>query len=39
MLKIRQAALEDMPAILALYDKVTNLFQTQTGTQAWRKGV
>lgn len=39
MLKIRQAALEDMPAILALYDKVTNLFQAQTGTQAWRKGV
>lgn len=39
MLNIRQAVLEDMSAVLALYDKVIDLFQAQTGTQSWRRGV
>lgn len=35
----RQAVSEDMPAVLALYDGIIGLFQSQTGTTAWRKGV
>ena len=39
MLKVRQAVLEDIPAIVALYDGIIERFQAQTGTAAWRKGV
>lgn len=39
MLKVRQAVLEDIPAIVALYDGIIERFQAQTGTTAWRKGV
>ena len=39
MLQIRPAVDKDLPAILELYDQVTALFQRQTGTDAWRKGV
>lgn len=39
MLKIRQAVPEDLPAVLELYDGIIDLFQAQTGTLAWRKGV
>lgn len=39
MLEVRQAVQEDMPAVLALYDPVIDLFQAQTGTTAWKKGV
>ncbi len=38
MLKVRQAVLEDIPAIVALYDGIIERFQAQTGTAAWRKG-
>lgn len=38
-LKVRQAVLEDLAAIDTLYDGVIDLFQAQTGEQAWRKGV
>ena len=39
MLKVRQAVPADLPAVLALYDPVIDLFQAQTGTTAWKKGV
>lgn len=39
MLNIRPAVLEDIPAILELYNEVIDLFQRQTGTTAWQKGV
>ena len=39
MLKVRQAVPADMAAVLALYDGVIDLFQAQTGTTAWKKGV
>ena len=39
MLQVRQAAPEDMPAVLALYEEVIDLFQARTGKTAWRKGV
>ena len=38
-LRVRQAVPEDLPAIDRLYDGVIDLFQAQTGEQAWRKGV
>ena len=28
-----------MPAVSALYDEIIDLFQSQTGTTAWRRGV
>ena len=36
---IRQAVPKDLPALIALYDEIIDLFQSQTGTTAWRKGV
>lgn len=39
MLKVRQAAPEDLPAVLDVYDGVIELFQAQTGNMGWRKGV
>ena len=39
MLVVRQAVQEDIPAVLELYDPVIDLFQVQTGTTAWKKGV
>ena len=39
MPKVRQAVPADLPAVLALYDPVIDLFQAQTGTTAWKKGV
>lgn len=39
MLMVRLAALEEMPAILELYDGIIELFQSQTGNLGWRKGV
>ncbi len=39
MLKIRQAVQRDMDAVLELYDGIIDLFQAQTGTQSWRRGV
>lgn len=38
-MNIRQAGPEDLPAVSALYDEIIDLFQSQTGTTAWRKGV
>lgn len=39
MLRCRQAVPEDLEAVVALYDGIIDLFQAQTGTLAWRKGV
>ncbi len=39
MLEIRRAVQADMAAVLELYDSVIDLFQAQTGTTAWKKGV
>ena len=39
MLQIRQAAPEDLPALITLYDGVIERFQAQTGNMGWRKGV
>ena len=39
MLYIRQAVEEDLDAVMELYGEVIGLFQAQTGTLAWRKGV
>ena len=38
-MNIRQAVPGDLPAVNALYDEIIDLFQSQTGTTAWRKGV
>ena len=38
-MNIRQAGPGDLPAVNALYDEIIDLFQSQTGTTAWRKGV
>ena len=38
-MNIRQAVPGDLPAISALYDEIIDLFQSQTGTTAWRRGV
>ena len=38
-MNIRQAVPKDLPALIALYDEIIDLFQSQTGTTAWRKGV
>ena len=38
-MNIRQAVPGDLPAVSALYDEIIDLFQSQTGTTAWRRGV
>ena len=38
-MNIRQAVPGDLPAGSALYDEIIDLFQSQTGTTAWRRGV
>ena len=39
MLQVRQAILEDLGAVVVLYDGIIELFQAQTGNMGWRKGV
>ena len=39
MLNVRQAVPNEVPAVLALYDGVIQLFQANTGNLGWRKGV
>ena len=39
MWTVRQAVPKDLSAVMEIYDKIIDLFQEQTGTRAWRKGV